>query len=668
MKKIKVLHTIQGKYFLLLSGVLGAVLFLLGIIIYINSSKNQYSVTREYCEQIVVARSAEIGQMLHGKVLELQRIAENSDIRSMQWSDAEAVMMEIYEKRKDDYSLLFLVYPDGSYFVPKKGKSDKNLKERDYFKAIMHEGKSFAISNPSISKSTGEKKFTIAVPVVDRENKVVGCVAANVSLKSLSVIAEKIKIGETGFGFIIDNEGVFVAHPNEKYLMTLNINKSDDSLGYKGLQKVGTEMLSGNVGGQDITNPDGTKSLYVYCSIPDSPKWSLGISIPHEELYLGVHKFFRFIVVSFVLVLIILLLTMTLSTRKLILLPIRHLSLAVQDIAQGKLYGEIKHESNDEVGKMADDLKDMQTHLKTIAAEIRVGVMQIEESSSQLSSAAEQISTGASEQSASTEQISSSMEEMGATIDQNAQNAQQTEGIAVIAAGEIAKVKTAVFKTVDIMNVIAEKVSVINEIAEKTDILAINAAIEAARAGESGKGFAVVADEVRKLAERSRLSAEEINKISNESVVDATNSYKLLCELIPNVERTAVLVKEIANSSSEQTLGISQINASISLLTNVTQQNSTASEELAAHAHQLAHEAKNLSTVIGFLQLKGVEIMSHETPKHSENAPKGVEVKQAIKPKTVTIPPKIQQRKSSNDSGGFTFRMGELDDNDFEKI
>ncbi len=60
---------------------------------------------------------------------------------------------------------------------------------------------------------------------------------------------------------------------------------------------------------------------------------------------------------------------------------------------------------------------------------------------------------------------------------------------------------------------IKEMVLQIKNISDQTDMLALNAAIEAARAGEYGKGFAVVADEVRTLANKTKATAENIEKI-----------------------------------------------------------------------------------------------------------------------------------------------------------
>jgi methyl-accepting chemotaxis protein len=211
-----------------------------------------------------------------------------------------------------------------------------------------------------------------------------------------------------------------------------------------------------------------------------------------------------------------------------------------------------------------------------------------------------QISEGSTEQASSTEEVSSSMEQMVSNINQNADNAKQTEKIALQASGDITEGNKSVAITVDAMKKIADKIAVIGEIAEKTDLLAINAAIEAARAGEQGKGFAVVAAEVRKLAENSQAAAKEINELSKSSVRIADESGKLLQKIVPDIQKTAVLVQEIAAASLEQNSGAQQVNNAIMQLNAVTQKNSAAAEEMSSSAEELASQAEQLRETISF--------------------------------------------------------------------
>jgi methyl-accepting chemotaxis protein len=160
------------------------------------------------------------------------------------------------------------------------------------------------------------------------------------------------------------------------------------------------------------------------------------------------------------------------------------------------------------------------------------------------------------------------------------------------------------------MKQIAGRITVIEEIARQTNLLALNAAIEAARAGEAGKGFAVVAAEVRKLADRSREAAGEIAQLSEVSVEVAEWAGEMLSKLIPEIDRTATMVKEITTASSEQASGAEQLNSAIQQLNLVTQQNAGAAEQMASTAGQLAGQADRLNAAISFFRMDSRERLS----------------------------------------------------------
>jgi methyl-accepting chemotaxis protein len=196
---------------------------------------------------------------------------------------------------------------------------------------------------------------------------------------------------------------------------------------------------------------------------------------------------------------------------------------------------------------------------------------------------------------------------MNATIRQNADNAKATDAISSKASAEAAKGNEAVDRSVKAMKSIADKISIIGEIARQTNMLALNAAIEAARAGESGKGFAVVASEVRKLAERSQKAAGEITELSQSTERTASEAGVIINAIVPDIRKTADLVREIAAASLEQSSGVTQIDKAVAQLDQVVQANASASEEAASMAEELELEAGRLTETTAFFKIADKE-------------------------------------------------------------
>ncbi len=324
-------------------------------------------------------------------------------------------------------------------------------------------------------------------------------------------------------------------------------------------------------------------------------------------------------------------------------------------IAQGDLTAEVDVHQKDELGILAQALRDMVAKLREIVGEVQSASDNVASGSEELSASSEQLSQGATEQAASVEEVSSSMEEMGANIRQNSENATQTEKIALKAAQDAEAGGKAVNQAVDAMKNIAEKISIVEEIARQTNLLALNAAIEAARAGEHGKGFAVVAAEVRKLAERSGTAAAEISELSSSTVSVADQAGQMLTKLVPDIQRTAELVQEISAASNEQNAGAEQINKALQQLDQVIQQNASASEEMASTSEELSSQAEQLQSSIAYFHLgaTAARITRQTIHRGSQQPPRRA-------PKSLTV---------KKGSSGLALDMGrDNEDDEFERF
>jgi methyl-accepting chemotaxis protein len=175
----------------------------------------------------------------------------------------------------------------------------------------------------------------------------------------------------------------------------------------------------------------------------------------------------------------------------------------------------------------------------------------------------------------------------------------------------VAKAVDAMAHINDSSGKISDIIGVIDEIARQTNLLALNAAVEAARAGEAGRGFAVVASEVRSLAQRSSQAAKDIKNLITNSNGQVRDGVELvnqagaaLAEIVESIKEVAGVVAGIATASSEQSIGLDQINKALSQMDEVTQQNSALVEENAATAKTLENQAAAMTSTVSFFRVE----------------------------------------------------------------
>lgn len=286
-----------------------------------------------------------------------------------------------------------------------------------------------------------------------------------------------------------------------------------------------------------------------------------------------------------------------------IIAPLNQAVSRTLDISEGDLTKRIGIDNDDEVGQLCRSIDSFLDKIQSIIGEIKENGKHLNIASEEVNQASSSLANGSDQQAANVEEVSASLEEMSATVSHNAENAKETEEMAILSKTQADKGGRSVLEAIRAMDSIAEKIEIIEDIAYQTNLLALNATIEAARAGEHGKGFAVVADEVRKLSERSGTAATEIGELAKQSTEIAAKAGDALNEMLPSIKKTTELVKGISVSSNEQAIGVSEINTAMNRLDSFTQDNASLSIELSATSENLTKQTQKIIDTLAFFKV-----------------------------------------------------------------
>ncbi|TWH46082.1 methyl-accepting chemotaxis protein [Sporomusa sp. KB1] len=559
-------------------------------------------------------------------------------------------------KANQQYDTIGYVDPSGAY-VTSLGTAN-NAADREYFQRAV-KGEVF-ISDPLMSKDTGHLVTVVAVPVKVND-KVTGVLFGAINMEALSQKVMSVKMGQTGYGYVVQGDGLTIIHPNKDNVM--KVNSLQDSTSSPALKEAYGHMVKGDTGLVSY-EWNGVDKMLSFAPV-SGVRWSLAVAAPVAEITDVLSALTMISLVTIVVVLIITALVVVWFARR-IAKPLKELEVAANRIADGDVsLTELKITSNDEIGRLGQSFEQMTRNLRNLIQQILGATEQVAASAEELTASSEQsaqaanqiataittVAAGADEQLAVANETSAVVEQMSASIQHVAANTNQVADQSAQAAAKAKDGGQAVENAIVQMNQISytvhtlatlvtklgerskeigQIVATISGIAGQTNLLALNAAIEAARAGEQGRGFAVVAEEVRKLAEQSQEAAKKIAGLIGEIQGDTDRAVVAMNDGTREVETGAEvvnaagaafreivgLVTEVSGRVKEASAAMQQMAASSQLIvgsvekidklgkksTGEAQGVSAAAEEQLASMEEIASSSQSLAKLAQDLQ------------------------------------------------------------------
>ena len=299
----------------------------------------------------------QVNSWVDNNIWVLKSAAKLPSVISMVRQNQEPVLQQIQKKYPYIY-LAFTVGLDGSNVARSDDVPLKYYGDRQYFKDII-DGKKLSWQT-LIGKTSKMPALVLAVPIM-HEDKLVGVVAAAMTIDEISKHIARWKKGKTGFAFLVDDKDKVVAHQVKHYALTQK-NLSSHPL-----------VASFRKGGwttKTFVFKDENKKKYMGHIRRINYGWALAIQQEEQEVFDSLKRIQKFATTLLIVTIMIVLLIAWISAKA-VVSPIKKLTEVAERMSLGDLNMKINIPSKDEIGFLAQAIKRMQTSLRLAMDRLR---------------------------------------------------------------------------------------------------------------------------------------------------------------------------------------------------------------------------------------------------------------------------------------------------------
>jgi sigma-B regulation protein RsbU (phosphoserine phosphatase) len=273
----------------------------------------------------------------------------------------EAKLAAPYVYRKDG-RLQYVNLADGNY----------DYVSQDWY-LIPRETRQAIWTDPYFDEGGGEAMMcSYCVPFfreADGQSTFAGVATADVQLEHMVQIVSSIKLYQSGYAFLLSQNGQIISHPNQDYVFKESIFSLADESGDKQWREIGRKMLRGGEGFVRVRSLNTGLASWLYYA-PVSSGWSVGVLFPEDEILAGLSALKRVVFWIGLVGFGILLAVITALSRG-ITRPIRTLAQKTREIARGNLDLAVPPaKSRDEVGDLSLSFENMRLALKEYVANL----------------------------------------------------------------------------------------------------------------------------------------------------------------------------------------------------------------------------------------------------------------------------------------------------------